>query len=736
MVTNQNYMSTSPISQPVDRNLDLRRPDLRIIITTLFLMILPLGASASLIANTSNTTTLTRGLVGYWTFDGNDTAWTSATAGTTRDKSGQGNTGTLTNMNQSTSPVMGKIGQGMKFDGSSYVTLSSPINLTGAKTVAFWVTFNSGSPTEVLLGNDAYTGYFPAIVGGSSIYITDWSSFPFVNVGGFTVGQWYHLALSSNGTTVTVYKNGISQGTMSNINTTIKAIGAYSDGGAGHNGSMDDVRIYNRALSANEVQQLYKQGAAKVGVSPSTSSGQLTQGLVGYWTFDGANTVWTSSSAGTATDGSGNGNTGTLTNMNQSTSPVPGKIGQGLKFDGTKYVTSGAVFSSLGTSNQPYSIAGWVKTTASNYGNVIHVSQSSDGSGWCVSFVTYNSPGNLQAHSWNGAPVTATGATTLSAGNWYHFVNTWDSSGGLRIYVNGVLDGATSQSTFSASGGSDYVFAGLGDSTCAGSTGNYFNGSMDDVRIYNRALSANEVQQLYNSTKGSVAAVSPTKTLTSGLVGYWTFDGNSTNWATGKTNDVSGQGNTGTLTSMSTTTSTVMGKIGQGLQFDGSADRYVNVGSNLDFSSGLKFSISFWVKGNTTQVSGAGLIARGNGGGGEQYSLDVNAGVFRFYTYLSDGVTVGVNISASEGPTSTWKHLVVTYNALANSGIMYLNGVSVNSGTTGASLQIASHITSIGSRQSASGSYNLPFNGSIDDVRIYNRALSANEVMQLYKIGL
>src|SRR3989344_7600965 len=53
----------------------------------------------------------------------------------------------------------------------------------------------------------------------------------------------------------------------------------------------------------------------------------------------------------------------------------------------------------------------------------------------------------------------------------------------------------------------------------------------------------------------------------SGLVGYWTFDGKDTNWGTNTTNDMSGQGNTGTLTNMSTTTSPVVGKIGQGLFF-------------------------------------------------------------------------------------------------------------------------------------------------------------------------
>jgi hypothetical protein len=74
-------------------------------------------ANAGTIGKPSNFLTLSTGLVGWWTMDGKDTPWTSATAGTTLDSSGNGNTGTLTSMNRATSPVAGKIGQGLNFDG-------------------------------------------------------------------------------------------------------------------------------------------------------------------------------------------------------------------------------------------------------------------------------------------------------------------------------------------------------------------------------------------------------------------------------------------------------------------------------------------------------------------------------------------------------------------------------------------------------------------------------------------
>jgi hypothetical protein len=141
-------------------------------------------------------------------------------------------------------------------------------------------------------------------------------------------GKWQFIAVTQAGNTITHYLNGATNGsgTMSNAGSFtitngsgIARIGSRNDSVTLMKGSMDEVRIYNRALSGTEVTNLYNLGAEKLNVSPVSN---LTSGLVGYWTFDGKDTPWTSSSAGTATDRSGNGNTGTLTNMSRSTSPI------------------------------------------------------------------------------------------------------------------------------------------------------------------------------------------------------------------------------------------------------------------------------------------------------------------------------------------------------------------------------------------------------------------------------
>jgi hypothetical protein len=93
--------------------------------------------------------------------------------------------------------------------------------------------------------------------------------------------------------------------------------------------------------------------ATSVGVS---SKPALTNGLVGHWTFDGKNMTNT-----TVIDSSGNGRTGTLTNMTVISSKVVGKIGQGLRFDGTDDYVSIPYTGIDFERTQPITISAWVK---------------------------------------------------------------------------------------------------------------------------------------------------------------------------------------------------------------------------------------------------------------------------------------------------------------------------------------------------------------------------------------
>src|SRR3989344_9247261 len=108
-----------------------------IVLITTLLPVFPQKTKATVTLGLTRTTNYI-GLVGYWTFDGKNTSWTSDTAGTTNDLSGNSNTGTLTNMNRTANTVIGKVGQALNFDGvNDYVDRGT--GPTVVNTVSFWV---------------------------------------------------------------------------------------------------------------------------------------------------------------------------------------------------------------------------------------------------------------------------------------------------------------------------------------------------------------------------------------------------------------------------------------------------------------------------------------------------------------------------------------------------------------------------------------------------------------------
>jgi len=247
--------------------------------------------------------------------------------------------------------------------------------------------------------------------------------------------------------------------------------------------------------------------------------------------------------------------------------------------------------------------------------------------------------------------------------------------------------------------------------------GSNYNGLMDDIRVYNRVLSAAEIRKLYNLGTTKVA-VTPADPLKRGLVGWWTFDGKNTHWDTATTDDLSGNGNTGALISMSTSSTPIAGKIGQALKFDGVND---GVSTPYDIGTG-DISVCAWI--NPTDLSAA-------------YPIIDNT-QFQFFTNNQNGVEY-------DGPTVTeavssinvininsWQHVCLSLSSgdVAN---IYVNGILSGSANQIVGTRNTSVFnTSIGIYGTLAGGF---FPGSIDDVRIYSRILSAQEINRLYNLG-
>ncbi len=338
--------------------------------------------------------------------------------------------------------------------------------------------------------------------------------------------------------------------------------------------------------------------------------------------------------------------------------------------------------------------------------------------------------GVLSEANSNGSSYAVPADTYVRSPNVWQFVAfTENSSDHYQFYVNGIPTGTGTASIGIQSFSGDTFTLGTSKDTA---DNDFYSGALDDVRVYNRALSAQEIAQLYAVGAGVNIAHSNTSTnvgLNSGLVGYWTFDGPTINWATDGVQDKSGSGNNGLMVGMSTTTSPVIGKIGQALSFNGISS-YVDI--PMTFTP-AQMTVSIWFKANSLTGDNPRFVANGHTDADDKgFQLMVNGGTNNGFFDVGNGSTAcTANWSVPLLSTGIWYQYVGVYTGTA--AYAYINGQLVGS-ATGCSGSIASDgdDINIGRNPNYTGDY---VNGAIDDVRLYTRALSAQEVQQLYLMG-
>ena len=697
-------------------------------------------AEAAVINKPTNNLLFATGLVGYWTMDGKDINWAT---GAVTDRSGRGNTGTIVSIATTTGPVIGKRGQALRFNGSTSLINVGTAPTLSEQTVSAWInTATVAAGLRAIYSDFDSAGtvtQFTFYINNTAAKLTvDWGSAVVVtSVASLNANTWYHVVGvrkgSSGSWTGLIYINGVldtSATTATNPDAaqpaSIGRPGAFN--GQYFNGLIDDVRVYNYALSASEVNKLYQSGTAKFNVPPTKS---LTTGLVGYWTMDGKDINW---ATGAVTDRSGRGNTGTIVSIATTTGPVIGKRGQALRFNGS---TSNINLGSISLAPNEETVSAWIRadTVAAGLMEIVGGIRT-DGNGEFA--LEINRTAGRFGIAW-AAIVILTGNVALSSNTWYHVVGVRRGSSGswtALIYINGVLDNSVTTAVNPNSTG--YRIGTLNDVSSS-----FFNGLIDDVRVYNYALSASEVNKLFQSGAAKFN-VPPTKSLATGLVGYWTMDGKDTNWATGAVTDRSGRGNTGTIVSIATTTGVSVGKRGQALRFNGSTSN-INIAneSNFDFERTQKFSVAFWAKGMNPGAIQGPIIKMSNASPNTGWEAVTNYDCtganpgFICFELIND---VGTNLirvgstNAVKLNDGSWHHYSFTYNgSSAASGVkMYEDGISLS--TTAVidtlSASILNNINvSIGSRNNS----DIFYTGLLDDVRIYNYALSASEINKLYQ---
>src|SRR5579875_2136636 len=293
------------------------------------------ATSGSVTGSTTLTVTAS-GLTGYWTFD----AGSGATAA---DSSGNGYTASLVN---GVTWVAGKIGDAIAANGTNQYVSTPAIDLSGtsAITVMAWVnrTYSTVGGHVLWEGSANFNssttgfGFFPddgpdcgnsaplmAGVRGDVGYTLNCYTQP-------SSGVWHHIALiydktQPGGSAVALYIDGVLQTPVLNYYTATNtntfgdnAIYLFSRGGTQqfNAGEMDDLRVYNRALSVSEIQQVYEMGNTlkSIAVTPATASiaqGQRQQ-YTATGTYNDGSTLdltksagWTSSSAAASINGAG-----------------------------------------------------------------------------------------------------------------------------------------------------------------------------------------------------------------------------------------------------------------------------------------------------------------------------------------------------------------------------------------------------------------------------------------------
>ncbi|MFA6097660.1 MAG: LamG-like jellyroll fold domain-containing protein [Candidatus Paceibacterota bacterium] len=210
------------------------------------------------VANKNNKALADTGLVGYWNFD-------EGTGMTVVDSSGNNSTGTLTN---GPTWTPGKIGTGLSFDGvDDYVLTTVPLSGLNTFSLEAWINPAAGDNTENhIFGISGIQSWVKN--GYLSFYCTDYPVQPPI-----PYGQWSHIVLSGDANGHYIYLNGVLVSSSTypcNISSNSLKIGEYNNVGGGYafNGSIDEVRIYNRAFIPSNV--VYSDGTI------SLNSGTVT----------------------------------------------------------------------------------------------------------------------------------------------------------------------------------------------------------------------------------------------------------------------------------------------------------------------------------------------------------------------------------------------------------------------------------------------------------------------------
>lgn len=615
-----------------------------------------------------------------------------------------------------TAPIS-RLGCCLAFDGNSdYILADNYTGISGceARTVSAWIKLNSSfnQNGQIVSWGHLQTAekwmFRVEFVSGS----------PYLGVGLYgdwirsnvilQTEQWYHVVAVLNGQTVDnilLYIDGQLQTDITNagvyetINTAVSndvTIGAWYDGSSAlshFKGLIDDVQIYSRALDGHEIMNLSN------GVDVDSANLEL------HYAFNEGTGSAVYDASDHSRDGTLYGGPEWITCEGADSA---------LELNGYEFVDLGSDSTILDNA-EAFSISVWVKPNQvpfASHEGIVGFGDSSRRSPWIwgksgtskLRAAFYNEVGTVDG--------SLESTNDLQADTWTHVTVTWDGST-CRLYLNGNQEdfAGTTGTSLVDSNGIKYIgyTSGL----------NYWNGLLDDLRVYNRALSDIEVSDVVTNNPPSID-----------LIAHWDFSDIDGYMVSDLCNAYDGV--------VQPNATWTLGVIGGALQFAG--DDYVEVEGYKGVLGSKARTCSAWINTNEHSVEEGAIVSWGRPlAAGGQWRMSVRNGK------LMIGVGAGSIIGDQTVNDGGWHHVAAILEDASNPTLanvsIYVDGTLQQINGTPAPTAIntlSGYNVIIGQwfHQDIWANYPYFFKGSIDDVRIYDRALSETELEALAGVNL
>ena len=570
-----------------------------------------------------------------------------------------GNTGTWTGGGTLNSYGPGEVGAAFVIDGihRDRVDVGNPANLQLQDfTIDAWVKRSSATVASLdenfQDGSEAGPGgfIFGCGLGGYSLALFDDGGVAMSKAGyddtrvppAVTDTNWHHVAVTKSGTTLVFYVDGVTQPTPtpSPYNSTFffaagMAIGSVGqDWGNTFYGMIDEPSIYNRPLSASEIQAIYQQGS------------------LGLPKFD----------------------------------PAAPTIAQGLAEAQVTVGGTNLIFFGNNTTWQTTNIT----FTATQSNTVLQVAGLE--------------PGMLLDNM---------ALIPLAATNFTYVTNTlyWTN------YMPNGFEGAAA-----------------GDYTQSGPFFDGWDEITNQVTVISNAMLAYTGTNLLALADGQISRILPTVPGQTYTLSYAYRGPGIAAWWRGESNAVDlVNGNTGTPSGGITY---VAGEVGNAFKFNGT-DGYIPVpaSSSLNIGTGSGITIEDWNYPDYDSGSAIPMVEWDSSTtDGVQLWDEAN---HTLYANIQDTGHIGHQIQSAANAISTnsFQHVAVTYDKNSGMAFLYVNGVQVASENFGIFTPQTTYPLNLGKRTASVTGNGEVFRGLLDEVSIYNRALSASEIKAIYNAG-